>query len=300
MSYMDIDNLYKNQDILMLKECYAMEKIHGTSAHISWQSGNNPENPEPPQLTFFSGGAKHEAFIKLFDQAKLTSAFMAMDRPEITIYGEAYGGKEQGMSHTYGKELKFIVFDIKIGHSWLNVPAAEKLANDLELEFVSYEKVPTTIEALDAQRDLPSVQAVRNGILEPKKREGVVLRPLIELKKNNGERIIAKHKAAEFQERKSQPKADISPEQLKILEDAKAIAEEWAVPVRLTHILQHFAEDNKREPQIEDMGVLLKGMVEDIEKEAAGEIVISKEARKAISKKTSEMLREKFTKIPVA
>ena len=29
MSYMDMDNLYKNQDILMFKECYALEKLHG-------------------------------------------------------------------------------------------------------------------------------------------------------------------------------------------------------------------------------------------------------------------------------
>ena len=34
MAYMHIDNLYKNQEVLLFKECYAMEKIHGTSAHI--------------------------------------------------------------------------------------------------------------------------------------------------------------------------------------------------------------------------------------------------------------------------
>jgi hypothetical protein len=29
MGYLHIDNLYKNVDILLFKECYAMEKIHG-------------------------------------------------------------------------------------------------------------------------------------------------------------------------------------------------------------------------------------------------------------------------------
>jgi len=32
MGYLNIDNLYKAQEVLMFRECYAMEKIHGTSA----------------------------------------------------------------------------------------------------------------------------------------------------------------------------------------------------------------------------------------------------------------------------
>lgn len=40
MAYMHIENLYANQTILESKECYAMEKIHGTSAHISGKDGN--------------------------------------------------------------------------------------------------------------------------------------------------------------------------------------------------------------------------------------------------------------------
>ena len=58
MSYLHIDNLYKAQEILLFKECYAMEKIHGTSAHISFNSGN---------VKFFSGGCKHGEFIKLLN-----------------------------------------------------------------------------------------------------------------------------------------------------------------------------------------------------------------------------------------
>ena len=34
MSYLHIQNLYKDPRILMLREVYALEKIHGTSAHI--------------------------------------------------------------------------------------------------------------------------------------------------------------------------------------------------------------------------------------------------------------------------
>ena len=81
MSYMHIDNLYKNKDILFFRECYAMEKIHGTSAHIKWKDDH---------LTFFSGGCEHLSFISLFDQYELEEKFIAFNRPEVTIYGEAY------------------------------------------------------------------------------------------------------------------------------------------------------------------------------------------------------------------
>lgn len=40
MSYMHIDNLYKSQTLLMFRECYALEKIHGTSAHVMWKDGH--------------------------------------------------------------------------------------------------------------------------------------------------------------------------------------------------------------------------------------------------------------------
>jgi hypothetical protein len=32
MAYLHIENLYKARDIMLFRECYAMEKIHGTSA----------------------------------------------------------------------------------------------------------------------------------------------------------------------------------------------------------------------------------------------------------------------------
>ena len=87
MGYMHIDNLYKNQNILMFKECYALEKIHGTSAHVAWSEG---------RLRFFSGGEKHDNFVNLFDIEVLTKTCTERfgDRTVI-FYGEAYGGKQR-------------------------------------------------------------------------------------------------------------------------------------------------------------------------------------------------------------
>ena len=44
MSYMEISNLYADQSILMFKECYALEKIHGTSARLLYRKEKDGVN----------------------------------------------------------------------------------------------------------------------------------------------------------------------------------------------------------------------------------------------------------------
>jgi len=275
MGYMHIDNLYKSQDILMFKECYALEKIHGTSAHISMTSSG--------ELRFFAGGVSHDSFVRLFDKEAIEASLRELGE-EVTVYGEAYGGKCQGMSDTYGKDLRFVVFDVKIGDCWLAVPQAQAVTLSLGLEFVDYVQVPTTLEALNAERDKPSEQAVRNGVTEPKKREGVVLRPLIELTKNNGSRVICKYKGEEFGETKA-PR-QVSPEKLQVLSDAKTIAEEWVTPMRLVHVL-----DKLGNPGIEKMPDIMKAMLEDIRREGEGEIEWSRDVERAVGKATAEQVK---------
>lgn len=282
MGYLHIDNLYKDQTILMFKECYALEKIHGTSAHIGW-------NAQKKELRFFSGGESHEKFVTIFDKdalfAKLSELFIDSS---VIIYGEAYGGKQQGMSDTYGKELKFVAFDVQINGLWLNVPNAESICGSLNIPFVPYAKVSTDLDALNAERDKDSTQAIRNGCGDGKIREGVVLRPLIEFTTNNGGRVIAKHKRDEFRET-STPR-EVNPEEQKILEDAKAIALEWVTEMRLKHILDKFPS----ETSIESMGIIIKAMIEDVYREAKGEIVESKEVMKQIGARTAQLFKQKL------
>jgi hypothetical protein len=278
MSYLHIENLYKNKDILLFKECYAMEKIHGTSAHISW-------NDE--QLHFFAGGTKYEEFITLFDRDILIEKFKELGQREVVVYGEAYGGRCQGMSETYGDKLRFVAFEVKIGDMWLNVPLAEHIARGLGLDFVHYVKVTTDINTLNQERDAMSVQAVKNGIAGEHKREGIVLRPLIELTKTNGARVIAKHKADEFQETKT--KRSVDEKRLQVLTRASEIADEWVTPMRLTHVLQKFTD-----PSTKDIGNIIITMIEDIEREGKGEIIESNEARKEIGRRTALMFKDRL------
>lgn len=284
IGYLHIPNLYKNIEILNFKECYALEKIHGTSARVSWKEG---------KVKFFSGGEGYEKFCNLFNAEELEKKFKELfEEFNVAIFGEAYGGKQQGMSKTYGKELKFVVFDVKIGDNWLDVPNAQEVALKLELEFVDYVKTKTDLELLDKERDKPSTQAKRNGIEEDRLREGVVLRPLIELRKNNGGRIIVKHKRDEFKETKT--KREVNPEKLKVLEKAKEIVEEWITPNRLKNIISHIPEE---EIILENTGKIIKKMIEDIYREAGDEIIPSNPIKKEISKKTAQLFKNYISKI---
>lgn len=280
MAYLHIDNLYKNQEILLFKECYALEKIHGTSAHISF---NNSE------VKFFAGGGNYDNFIALFDKEDLKKRFSEIiirNEPAI-IYGESYGGKQQGMSAVYGKEPKFVAFEVKIGDAWLNVPKAEKIVLELGLEFVHYKRIPTNMLEIDTARDSLSIQAERNGMGEHP-REGIVLRPIEEVILNSGKRIIAKHKTEAYSEIKT-PR-DVSPEKLKVIEEARAIADEWVTPMRLEHILS----GNGLELSMENIGKVIPIMIEDIIREAEGEIVDSVEARKEIGRQTALLIKRKL------
>ena len=246
---MKIPNLYSNRDILLFKECFATEKIHGSSAHLTWID---------KKIEFFSGGAKYENFVKLFDVDVLTEKFLKSEVENFIIYGEVYCGKMQGMRETYGDQLKFVVFDVRIGMSWLKVPDAEKFVKRFSLDFVHYVKIETDINVLDAWRDADSVQAIKNGMGQDKKREGIVLRPLIEVRTNNGQRIIAKHKRLEFSEVKTPRKIDS--EKLKVLEDARQISEEFVTENRLSNICSHLSKDLS----LEDIPLIIKLMVEDV------------------------------------
>lgn len=285
MGYMHIENLYKNREILMFKECYALEKIHGTSAHVRYDNGS---------ILLFSGDVSRDKMAELFDVTFLKEQFASFMYDEMAVFGELYGEKTQRMSGIYGKELKFVAFDVKINGSFISVPNAEEICKTLGIDFVSYKKISTDLSEIDRERDAPSEQAFKNGVSDRenpetyKLREGVILRPLIELTKNNGQRVICKHKRDEFRERATL-NSEIDPERLKILNDAEEIAKEWVTKMRLTHVLSKMdnVRDFKKIPEI------ISNMIEDVFREASGEISGNeKENKKAIGRMTVKLYKE--------
>lgn len=283
MGYMNIPNLYTSdgQKILLFREGYAAEKVHGTSTHVTWKNG---------AISFFAGGCKHEQFVSLFDVGDLASKAQALGIESWTVFGEGYGGKMQGMSKVYGKDLRFIAFDARIGDVWLDVPKAEKFATDLGFEFVPWEYGPLTLEWLDSQRDKPSEVAARRGIVGP--REGIVIRSPIEVRTNNGARIIAKYKADVFRET-AKPRVVRDPALLTVLSCAEDIAAEWVTEMRLSHVLDQFGPQL---PDITQTGKVIKAMLADVVKESKGEIdwTNDKAIEKAVAKATAKLFKKRL------
>lgn len=279
MGYLKIPNLYKEQNVLLLKRAYCLEKIHGSSTNVSWSDN---------QIRLFAGGCSQTSFESIFDKELLKSKFIEngfLDK-KVIIYGEGYGGSQQAMKATYGPNLKFIAFDVKINDVWLTVPQANLIVDKMGLEFVPYKETSTDLNELDAERDADSIVAIRNGMGPGKIREGIVIRPLIELTDSRGNRIIAKHKRDEFRETKT-PRVVDDPAKLKLIEDAELIAEEWVTKMRLDHVLQKIPDHG-----MEKMGGIIAAMVNDIMVEGAGEVVDSPMVRKAISSKTAKMYKD--------
>jgi hypothetical protein len=284
MGYLKINNLYKDKKILQFKQVYAMEKIHGTSTNISFDSTKSV-------VELYAGGCKHEEFAALFDCKELHRKIAALGFETMTIYGEGYGGKMQAMSKVYGPDLRFVAFDIRVGQRWMELEKAHKLVNSLGLEFVDYKLVSTDLEVLECEKNKPSVQAYRNGCGDNQPREGIILRPPFEVRLNNGGRLIAKHKADDFREtRKTRP---IRTDKLEVLKEARAIADEWVTEMRLDHILGKI----QGEVGVEKTGEIIKAMIADIEAESVGETVMSREAKNAIGKATAVMFRNRVCKL---
>lgn len=275
MGYMHIDNLYKDRRIFDFAKCYALLKVHGTSANISFKDNN---------LHFFSGGAKHTEFVALFDTEDIKSKFIEIGHDNIVVYGEAYGGKMQGMSKSYGTELRFIVFDVAIDDKFVSVPIAEKIAIRLGLEFVPYKLIDVSIDNINAERDKPDELSIRRGITEPRKSEGVVLRPITEYVDHRGNRVITKHKNDDFIETKT--KRELTEQDLKVLSDTQDIVDEWVTPMRLTHVLDKFPDAS-----MEQIPKIIDAMYEDVVREAANEIVITPQLRKFIGNKTARLFK---------
>lgn len=291
MGYMHIQNLYKNQRILMFRRCWALEKVHGTGGHVSYHAGDHAD--PVPRIDFHAHGGVYLAFVDLFDRDQLLDRFARLGyRREVRVFGEVYGGRVMGMRETYGDAVRFIAFDVRVGDTFLSVPEAALVSADLGIEFVPFVEVSTDLAELDAARDAPSVVAERRGRGSDREREGVILRPLVEVLTADTDarhRICAKHKRASFSECAT-PQKVVNQEQLAVLTRADEIARQWVTPMRLTHVV-----DGLPGPAVTDMFAarrVIAAMVEDVYREGAGEVVASPEATQAIGRRTSELLQQ--------
>lgn len=111
------------------------EKIDGTNVRVMYQRKDGIS-----QLRF--GGRTDAAQIPTDLLAYLQDTFNIYmfqerfpDAQTVTLYGEGYGGKIQS-GGWYCKTPEFVLFDVKIGHWWLEVPNVAQVALQLGIKSV--------------------------------------------------------------------------------------------------------------------------------------------------------------------
>lgn len=168
------------------------EKVDGTNIRIHWDSneitfaGRLPNSSIPAPLQehldeIFGTEAMEQVFEQLFACKK------------VTLFGEGYGDKIQSKAK-YEVPASFILFDVYFEDTdvWAKRSVVEDIAMALGVPVAPVVLEGTLGEGVAYVKSNP-VSTLKNDYME-----GVVARPMIELKDNNGNRIIAKIKARDF------------------------------------------------------------------------------------------------------
>ena len=115
---------------------------------------------------------------------------------EVILFGEGYGRKIQNGGAYIPDGVDFILFDVLIGDNYQEREWVEKTALAFGIKVVPIVNIGTLTEAI------AYVQAHPNSIVAEGRceMEGLVCRPLQELRDRCGNRVIVKIKYVDFKE----------------------------------------------------------------------------------------------------
>lgn len=171
------------------------EKIDGTNIRVHWDGhkveyGGRTDKAQIPaplvnKLNEYFGG---ETNAQLFEQT--------FGEKDVILFGEGYGEKIQngGDYMEGGKGVDFILFDLMIGENYQDARSVARCAQTFGLKVVPSIGHGTLFEAVEFVKCHP------NSFLGPRthEMEGVVCRPLYELRDRCGNRVIVKIKWEDF------------------------------------------------------------------------------------------------------
>lgn len=187
-----IEGAFRNDAVKYLanNDWYFTEKIDGTNIRIHWD-GHKVE---------FAGRTDRAQIPKsLMDY--LTNTFDSMEAEEmfeqkfgetnVILFGEGYGpGIQKGGA--YRNDVSFILFDVQIGDTWLKRDSVEDIATAFGVDIVPIIFVGNIKKAVDFVKTKPK------STIGTANMEGVVGRPVIEMKDRLGKRVIVKIKVCDF------------------------------------------------------------------------------------------------------
>ena len=168
------------------------EKIDGTNISVEWDGhavsfhGRTERAQIPKHLleylekTFLITEAE-----ELFEQT--------YGDKNVILYGEGYGAKIQNGGN-YRSDVSFILFDVLIGDNWQEREWVEKTAKMFGIDVVPVVFVGSLEEGVDY------VMEHHPSTIGTAMMEGIVGRPMVEMRDRLGKRIIVKIKWEDFKE----------------------------------------------------------------------------------------------------
>ena len=168
------------------------EKIDGTNISVEWDGhavsfhGRTERAQIPKHLleylekTFLTTEAE-----ELFEQT--------YGDKNVILYGEGYGAKIQNGGN-YRSDVSFILFDVLIGDNWQEREWVEKTAKMFGIDVVPVVFIGSLEEGIDY------VMEHHPSTIGTAMMEGIVGRPMVEMRDRLGKRIIVKIKWEDFKE----------------------------------------------------------------------------------------------------
>lgn len=187
-----IDGAFINEAVRYLanNDWFFTEKIDGINIRIHWDghkvefAGRTDRTQIPKPLmeyltNTFSSMEAEEMFEQKFGET------------EVILFGEGYGpGIQKGGA--YRSNISFILFDVLIGDTWLKRDSVEDVATAFGVDIVPIIFVGNIKKAVDFVKTKPK------STIGTANMEGVVGRPVIEMKDRLGKRVIVKIKVCDF------------------------------------------------------------------------------------------------------
>ena len=193
-----IDGAWATPELEYLKDCQwvFMEKVDGTNIRVMWDGENVTfgGKTDNAQIPAFLVTRLQELFMPFESRKFLAATFSSDGMPcSVCLYGEGYGAKIQKGGGNYKADgVDFVLFDVKVGDWWLKREDVEDVADKLVLRVVPVLGFGTLIDGIgETERGMASEWGDFTM-------EGLVMRPSVELKSRNGQRIIAKIKHKDF------------------------------------------------------------------------------------------------------
>ena len=188
-----VEGKFRNETVELLKDIdwEFTEKIDGTNIRIYWDGhkvsyyGRTDKAQIPSQLMnrlieLFGGDINEEMFEQKFG-----------DMP-VMLIGEGYGAKIQKGGGDYRTDNDFILFDVCINGNYQPRESVNEIANYFNIDVVPTIMIGRLQDGVDYVKSKPKSK-IGNA-----DSEGLVARPLKELKDRTGNRIIVKIKVKDF------------------------------------------------------------------------------------------------------